>query len=368
MAEAGYAIEESRGHGSRSGLVVGLIFISLGVVFLIDRFYPGLGFISKMWPVVIIAWGLAVFVAGFLPPLSISRVLEGGLIETVGVILLFNTMGKVPFDYWLNLAVLWPVVLIAAGFAILGAVNQSMILRSLAPVTIIATLILALVYQNVIFKDRGMTDFSFSRSMASGIKKGSASMDFSVGKLSLGATNKLYNIDAKEFADAKKPQLDVSQGDSAVDLRIKPQNNVRFLPGNREREWTVLLSRDIDWEFNVKTGVSKSELDLSKLKVNKLNLKGGVGSIKVRFGDRVKKANAVINAGVSQLRVLVPKATGVRLKVNRGISSSDFRNINLRRVGREDDNVFETPDYEQAGKKLNLDIDIGVSNFAVEGY
>lgn len=366
--ESAYPMREKRARGARGGLAIGLIFISLGIVFLIDRFFIGHGLLGKIWPSVIITWGIAVFLSGFLPPFNLLRLLEGGLIGTVGAILLFNTLGKAPFSFWLDALALWPVFLIAFGFIILGTVNHSMLFRSFAPLTIIIALILAFAYHDVIFKDNGVTNFSFSRGMMKGIKKGTAKIDLGVGRLYLGATGKLYKINAKEFAGKATPAFHFNKKGSSVSLKIKPQNSTRVVAGQREREWSVFLSRDTEWDLNIKSGVSRSDIDLSRLKVSSLNLEGGVGNIAVRFGDKNKKTKAKINAGVSQLKLLIPKSTGVRLKINRGLSTSDFRNISLRRVGEGNTNSFETPDFDQAAKKLDLDIDVGISNFLIEGY
>jgi len=369
MTEEEVVTKEERKRVTRGGLIVGLILISLGVIFLLDNFFPGFGF-GRIWPVIIIVWGFAVFVSGFLRPFNLNRLFQGAIVGTVGVILLYNTLGIVPFGFWLDLIALWPVFLIVSGFAILGGVLNSRYVSALAPIIIIASLILAFVYHGSLFKDRGMTTFDFSQKRGAAIKQGSANIDFTVGNLDLGATGSLYDIKAKEFASGKEPWIIVDKTGSTVDLTIKPQDNIRLFSfsGNRERAWSVLLCKDIEWQFDIRTGVSRADLDLSNLKVSELDLEGGVGDITVRFGDKLNKVNADINAGVSQLKLLIPKTVGVKLKVDKGISSSDFRNIDLRKADPQKENVFETPGFESAAKKLILDVNVGVSSFVVEGY
>jgi len=369
MAEEEAVTREERKRVTRGGLIVGLVLISLGVIFLLDNFFPGFGF-GRIWPVIIIVWGFAVFVSGFLPPFNINRLFQGMIVGTIGAILLYNTLGIVSFGFWLNVIALWPVFLIAAGFAILGGVVNSKYVSALAPIIIIASLILAFVYQGSIFKDRGMTTFDFSQKREAAIKQGLANIDLTVGNFDLGATDKLYDIKAREFVSEKEPLIVVNKNGSTVDLTIKPQDSTRLfsVSGNRERDWSVLLSKDIEWQFDIRTGVSKADLDLSNLKVSQLDLEGGVGDITVRFGDKLNKVNADINAGISKLRLSIPGTVGVRLKVDKGISSSDFRNIDLRKTGTREENVFETPGFEGAAKKLILDVNVGVSSFVVEGY
>ncbi len=138
--------------------------------------------------------------------------------------------------------------------------------------------------------------------------------------------------------------------------------------GKRQRKWNVFLSRDIDWQLDVNIGVSDSDLDLKNLKVTKLDLDGGVSDITIRFGSRVGTINADINSGVSKLKLLVPKSSGVRLTMNKGISARDFENINLRSLSGDDKIKYETPGFDRATKRITLDIDIGISSLVVEGY
>ncbi|MBE0447670.1 MAG: hypothetical protein IBX64_06175 [Actinobacteria bacterium] len=366
MAEEERRRENWSRRGSHGGIIIGLMLASLGMILLIDNLFPGLGFI-RLWPVVIIVWGFAVLVSSFLPPFDIPRLFSGIFIGTVGVILLYNTLGIVPFSFWLDLITLWPVLLIAVGLAILGRVTHSKVISALPPVIIILTLILAVIYSDVLFQDRGLTDFKFSREETTDIRDGSASINFAVGSLNIGATDKLYDIYAKESA-GREPRLSINRSNSTVELSIEPQNNIPLFRGNREREWVVLLSRDIDWQLNIGTGVSGSELDLSDLRVSELDLGSGAGDISVRFGDRVDQVSASISTGISQLRILVPKSTGVRLIINKGLSRSDFQNIDLQRTDREDEITYETPDFGYAAKRLILDINMGISSFTVEGY
>lgn len=366
MTEEQRTWQTKRG-GLRGGLVIGLVLIGLGVILLVDNLFPGLGF-GRIWPVLIIIWGFAVLVSGFIPPLSGGRMLRGIFIGTVGGIFLYNTLGVVSFAFWVDLIALWPVFIIAAGFAILGGVTGSRSISALAPLIIIATLILSFVYRGVLFQERGLTSFEASHRMTSGAREGFAAMDISVGNIEVGSTDDLYSVEVKEAFRKERPQLTFQRSNSSVELRIRSPRESRFFLGTRKRKWRILLSEEIDWKLDFDTGVSETDLDLSDLKVRTVDVDGGVGDITVRFGDRVKRTSATINTGVSRLRILVPRSVGVRMTVDRGLSTSDFENIDLRRLGGEDKIIYETPGLDRAANKLFLDIDMGVSSFVVEGY
>ena len=189
-----------------------------------------------------------------------------------------------------------------------------------------------------------------------------------VGDLDVASTSKLYSVEASETSVREKPQLAFETSDSSVELKIESPRDRDFYLGTRRRRWRILLSKEIDWKLTFDTGVSEAHLDLSDLKASTVDVDGGVGDITVRFGDRVRRTTATINTGVSRMRILVPRSVGVRMTVDRGLSTSDFENITLRRIGGDDRTTYETPNFGGAGNKLLLDIDMGVSSFVVEGY
>lgn len=357
--------EQQRGR-ARGGIIVGLVLIALGIIFLLNNLFPGMEF-NRLWPVIIIVLGFAIFVSAFIPPFRFERIFRGLFWITIGTILLLNTLEIIPFDYWLNLLAFWPVLIIVAGLAVLGGVTHSRVVSALAPILVIATLIFAVFYPGIPTGRRGSASFTFSHGTVGSVKNATASVDFGAGNLGIGSTSKLYDINAREFALREKPQFSFNQTGSHAELSIRPhRGNVGFAGSNRDRTWKVLLSKDALWDLDLKTGASKCKLDLSDLGVDGLDLKGGVGDITVRFGDKAASTTADINAGVSDIKLMVPKSTGVRLKMNSGITSTDFRNIDLKRIGGA--SLYETPDFDHAAKKIMLYINLGVSRLKIQGY
>ncbi|MDP2211256.1 MAG: hypothetical protein Q8J63_05945 [Candidatus Aquicultor sp.] len=352
----------------RGGLVFGLILITIGVILLVDNFYPGLGF-TRLWPVIIIAWGFAVLVSGLIPPFDFSKPLDGILIGTIGVVLLYNTLDIVPYRFWLELIALWPVLIIALGFSILGGVTRNRFIAALPTLIIIATLLFALFYVDGPLRPRiELTSVNKSRDAIPGVKTGEATIDFSVGELDIGSTGMLYDLNAREFGDERGPQIDFSRSDGKVEIELKSRDDVHFYKWDEQRVWNLMLSKDIDWRLKVDAGVSDSDLDLSELDVSSVDIDGGVGSIRVRIGDKSRRVDAKIDTGVSECRIMVPKSSGVRLSLDRGLSAVDFRDIDLNKISENGLTVYETKGFADASKKIDLDVDMGVASFIVEGY
>jgi predicted membrane protein len=101
-----------------SGIVLGIGVILLGVVLLLEQMpgisgSPLLEFLKHLWPLILVAMGLARI-------REKNRPAHGWVLVTVGLILLANTLGHEHFA-----ALAWPCLLLAAGiFIILRTLNR----------------------------------------------------------------------------------------------------------------------------------------------------------------------------------------------------------------------------------------------------
>ncbi|MBI4734104.1 MAG: hypothetical protein HY779_04725 [Rubrobacteridae bacterium] len=332
------------------------------------NFTPNLGF-NKLWPVIAIIWGIGVSVSGLFPPVKFSRLMNGVFIGIVGFILLNNTLGYVPFSFWLDLISLWPVFLIMAGVSILGGVLGSRFISALPSLILVGVLLIAFLYHNLLFQDRTPQDYKYSHETVSGIDKGLLSVQIVAGKMTFGATEKLYEVGGSTIgAKDKYPRVDFFRSGSEARLNISPYKGFTSFNITRDRDWAVLLSRDVEWEIESDACIANVEMDLSSLKVRHLSLDCGIGHTEVRFGDRLDRVSGVFEAGLSSLHISVPKNSGVRLNMEQGLSSKNFLNIDLRPVREDRKSIYETPGFSGASKQIELNIDAGISSVTIEGY
>jgi uncharacterized protein YjeT (DUF2065 family) len=131
---------DGRGDGVATA---GIVLIVVGAAFLVARLVPEIAFWS-LWPLL--------FVIGGIVQLAIPAAWRKRGVENLtdalgtmlfGVLLLGNTTGVIPWSMWLTFFSLWPVLLIAAGIAILGAATHQTWIRLLSPLVIWATLLFA---------------------------------------------------------------------------------------------------------------------------------------------------------------------------------------------------------------------------------
>jgi hypothetical protein len=101
-------------------------------------------------------------------------------------------------------------------------------------------------------------------------------------------------------------------------------------------------------------------MDLSDLQLTKLDIDTGASSLDLILGDKVDQANISIEAGASSLDITVPKTVGVRVNIDAGLSSK-----NLNDLEKVDDNTYQSEGYDEAEKKADINLDIGVSSLNV---
>jgi len=127
----------------RGGIGAGLVLIVLGLTLLAAQFIPGVSW-GELWPLIIVALGFGQMVTpGWGDERGIMRVMDGIGTMLIGFVLLGNTLGYIEWSVWLVLLTLWPVLLIAAGIAIIGKGIGQQWLRAVAPLVIWAALAVA---------------------------------------------------------------------------------------------------------------------------------------------------------------------------------------------------------------------------------
>jgi predicted membrane protein len=93
---------------------MGIIVLLLGILFLLENLgYFYVGNIWQFWPVILIAMGIA----RILDSRSLNSVLWGATVGGVGLFLLANSLGYLPWNLW---HMLWPVLLIGWGIIMLS--------------------------------------------------------------------------------------------------------------------------------------------------------------------------------------------------------------------------------------------------------
>jgi hypothetical protein len=127
--------------------------------------------------------------------------------------------------------------------------------------------------------------------------------------------------------------------------------------------WDLDLTRDIPISLTINSGASESRIDLSELRVPYLKLETGASSTALTLPAQAGNTLAEINAGVASVDIRVPEGVAARIRIKEGLSA---RSINSARFPRLEGNLYQSPDYDQAANRVELNIEAGVGSISIQ--
>jgi len=366
-------------HHRGGGLFLGLILIVLGLLLLADRFVPGVSFWA-LWPLIIVALGIRqMFTQGDEPRWTAYRVFEGLSTVVIGVLLLGNTTGVLPWSVWWDLLTLWPVLLVVIGINLIGKALGQTWLRIVSQMISIAVLVYvgALAYgtgggmrpwalswgdtQSYEYEERlGNTDeASFT------LNAGSGQIDISGGASGL--------ISAQGDTPFGDPRFDVDRSGSSADVQLTlGEGSHVFIPGTAGTLADVRLSDDVVWDIRLETGASQLDADLSDVKVESLDVQTGVTDAVITLGEPTEGDSVPVDvqAGVSSVTIRVPEGVAARVTAASGLTSVSFGDGIERVSGGEPfgGGEYETVSYSADEPAWEIRVQSGVGSVRIETY
>ena len=231
-----------------------------------------------------------------------------------------------------------------------------------------------------------------------GAENASIDINFSVGRASLTAlapdSDNLFEAEINYIGEY---HFDVTGGARRkISLRQKgqfPTGIGRIIGNNTDLCWDIALATAIPYQFAMKGGVGETDIDLSHLLVDTINLETGVGKIALtlplqdtaiaaRISGGIGKSeivvpagcsgDLVINGGVGEVTVIVSPQTALRLSANAGLGKIDLPETIQRKAGKGDilgvDGVWETAKFAEADRQLTIDFDGGIGSFKLQYF
>lgn len=209
-------------------------------------------------------------------------------------------------------------------------------------------------FYNWITTDRVSGEVSIEKDDAKSLD---VAIQFGVGNLRIegGATQWLDgNIDTSE----KKwyPSVAYKNKRNVGHVEII-QKGKGFTPLRKKRnDWHLQLTEEVPVNLEVDMGVSDAELDLAGIRLSHLSLDAGVGDTTINLdGDWQDSFDGEIDLGVGGAEIQLPKDTGVKVSVSKGLGSIDAKGLIAQ--GKD---VYVNEAYEHSDTIINLKVDVGV--------
>jgi hypothetical protein len=237
-------------------------------------------------------------------------------------------------------------------------------------------------------------------------------LDYRAGGLRItpGRANELYRMDASYDENRYSPTSAYDAARGAVTLGLHPagEGGLRVVSTRQLRQdATVAFAPSVDLDLDLALGAVQADLELGGLALSELTMEAGASQAVIRFSqpNRSRCRAAEITAGAAELTVLglgnsrcdrfaleggmgkvtldfagawtsstaveikmavgeltlrLPRRLGVRLTLDRFLAS--FDPAGLVRRG----NAFQSSGYDEAERKLNIDVTTAVGGVKVE--
>ena len=334
-----------------------------------------------------------------------DKLIPGLILVLIGLVILLDNFGYIDF-HWSNLWHLWPMFLIIAGVNLVFAHNKTPLATILKVGVVIVGFALLLFGR---FGDRmGLPIYySFHNDNhdrdnndkddddddddddTTATTKGDIvqvesnngyntpyTTDAKIAQLNISGggteyllsdtTNQLFKADTKEHF-GKYEFSHRNEGSTYIlDFKMKDKKGGHFnwsSGDDKSNSATFKLNPNPIWDISVETGATSLDFDLTKFKIRTLKLSGGAASFDVKLGQPQVNTNVEVSTGMASVNINIPQNAACRIKTDSGLSSTDFDGFT-----KKDDDTYETPGYETAANKINININGGISDFNVHRY
>lgn len=359
----------------RSGTTVGVILVVVGAAMLTSRWVPWFD-VVRLWPLLIVIGGVVQILHGHGDP-AIKRAAEGAGSIAVGLVLLGNTFGYLPWGVWITIVSLWPLLLVALGVELLGRGLGLPWVRALSNVVLIAGLLYgAFVLApgtvglgvNIPGLSRSGSAYATAKPHDSAVTSGTATIKAGATRLKVGAGPDLARISGiapSGSVPTLSSTVDAGRATVAVD---EPSRSVVVF-GVQQRTLDLTLDSAVTWnELRFDVGAVQADADLSGLKVEAVSVNVGASDLTLRIGKSAPAVTVDISGGAANLVLRVPASAAVRLDSKSGLSNVTvplgFKHISGLPVLGESSWASEGA----GGPTVTVTLQSGVSNLTVETY
>jgi len=296
-----------------------------------------------------------------------ARFRWGTILITVGVLLLLRNADVLNDNFWINLLIYSPVVLIAIGI-------EKIFTRTKVQFISYATSVLLFGSAMFIAFGSGMggSDSSFFRRTSYSLEP-EGNVELIEADLSLGETNLTVRESGKDLvygrfdSNTRKPKISHRFAGSTAKVEFEGLDNSFFggvvtIDSDADSDWYVRFSEEIPLRLRCSGDRSDIHLNLSSTPLQDLELEADDAHVYLKLGDLQPLVNISIDGQDTNLKLRIPEEVGLR------VIGRDYGSY-LDRLGmQETDGEWISEGFDSMPVKVNLDIDEALSSFSVDFF
>lgn len=294
---------------------------------------------------------------------SVDSLFWGLLLVVIGGMILLSNLGVLQVN-WMELWRLWPLLIIAAGFSVLATRHWFWKVLSVLFVVIALMAVIA-VGTGRYEPGAGMWGHQQqSVNLENGVTQTEVEIKTGASQLEVVSADTDNVIDVSVEDSNSELTKSTRTADGTQYVRIASENNHGWwMMAPSKSDWAVTLTERVPMKLQIKAGASSTNADLSKLNLTSLRLDAGASSTELKLGNKAPELKVDIDSGVSSIKIMVPKDSGVSLKFKGGLSSKDVADLKEQSEGE-----YRSDNYSTAASKVDLVVDAGLSSLEIVRY
>lgn len=286
----------------------------------------------------------------------------------IGASFLLRNLGIVDITAAIRWELLWPLIIIFFGLSVLSGRHWVSFIIGLLVILLVLFLI---VFSSEAGQEQGsrwristrpesISNQEFSIAREANISASKVEIKTGAGKLNLsgGANDIISGNYQSRFLTLDTSSKTVG---TTQEISLSTRGSGAFSFGRGGNELSAKLNSVLPLDLTLDTGALEGDLDLRDVRLVNLDIDTGASDIDLRLGDKADLARIDVDAGASSIKIRLPKTVGARLTVESGVSSreiEDFEKIN--------DNTYQSRNYNDMAKKIELRIDMGASSLEIK--
>lgn len=282
------------------------------------------------------------------------------LLIGIGIILLLNNLGYLDWNVW-DVLRLWPVLLVAAGLEIL--VGRRSLLGSL----ITAGVVLVLLIGGIWLLQAGPLSRSGEplviEEPRNDIERARVHLAPAVGEVYVGAL-----IDSGNFVEGtvhagrgrEISHRFTTDGIPELELKAEPIYGIGVGTSGQAYTWDLRFHPDVTLDLEVDLGAGEVQLELRDMSVDELVADFGAGRVEVTLPTD-GRLDVSVNGGIGEIVVYVPRGMAARVRTETALVERT-----MPPGYRQQDNVFTSPDYEEADHKAEVTLNLAIGRVLVK--
>ena len=368
-----------------------LALIVVGVVFLLQN----LGLLAgDVWSTVFSLWPLFIILLGLSDLFRNKTIVGPTFLIGLGSVFLLGNFHLVDWDAWMAMLNLWPIIIIAIGLEIfIGGKN---IWFSIIGVGFTLTLlavglwytggIIGKVPVTASIAGSSVVDEKIEHPLENDAKSAEVVINSSIGALTIDSLSNSKNFMEGEIYSVEEETIkqDYKLSDGEVFYFIssdwEPNSPNSFLDFDKKRlSWTLFFTDEIPLNLDVSLSVGESNLDLKDLQISELSLDIGVGQTTLNLPNGQYQAQINggigqtilhlpdegqieldIDGGIGEVLIYIPKDMPAKIYVDRGIAE-----LKIPTGYNKDEDIYTSPDFSEKKDHIVLYISQGIGNIAI---